>query len=151
MIAYRGRVDILPGAGVDQVRIGDSREDVEARLGNPIETGATRTIHETTPLLILTYGEDDTVEAVEVAYSGGNAEEAWFDGVQLTFRFLDEVVADLAAKGYKADAAYRFREGFALFSMGSRHARDLDPAAAGDDPRAVCEGVSIAPYGYLAG
>lgn len=33
--------------------------------------------------------------------------------------------------------------------MGSRWARDLDPAAGEDDDRLVCEGVSVAPYEYF--
>jgi hypothetical protein len=81
-------------------------------------------------------------------------EEVFFDGVQLTFRFMDDVVTERAAKGYRyepVDVGYRFEPGFAIFSMGSRWARDLDPDASEDDPRQVCEGVSVASYEYLAG
>lgn len=89
---------------------------------------------------------------MEIAYSGDGGEEVFFDGVQLTYRFLDDVVADLAARGYDyepIDIGYRVGPGFAVWSMGSRWARDLDPDAAEDDPRRVCEGVSVAPYDYF--
>ncbi|MGC1209913.1 MAG: hypothetical protein WA890_01405 [Micromonospora sp.] len=109
-------------------------------------------MYDTSPHLILTYAQDETVELVEIAYSGDGGEEVFFDGVQLTLRFLDDVVSDLAAKGCSyepIDVGYRFEPGFAIFSMGSRWARDLDPAAAEDDPRPICEGVSVAPYDYF--
>ncbi|MBO0884987.1 MAG: hypothetical protein J2P17_32580 [Mycobacterium sp.] len=67
---------------------------------------------------------------------------------------MDDVVADLAARRYQyepIDIGYRVEPGFAIFSMGSRWARDLDPDASEDDPRSICEGVSVAPYRYVAG
>jgi hypothetical protein len=78
----------------------------------------------------------------------------FFDGVQLTYRFMSDVVADLAAKGYRCeptDIGYRCEPGFAIFSMGSRSAQELDPQASAEDPRQVSEGVSVASYDYLAG
>jgi hypothetical protein len=69
------------------------------------------------------------VGIVEVAYSGDGGEEVFFEGVQLTFQFMDDVVADLAARGYgyePIDIGYRFEPGFAIFSMGSRSANELD-------------------------
>ncbi|MEU4564109.1 hypothetical protein AB0F72_37500 [Actinoplanes sp. NPDC023936] len=147
-------MEILPGRGTPLVRIGESREVVECKLGTPVHPGRLdRAIYETTPMLVLSYSDVDTVELVEVAYTGDGGEEAWFDGVQLTFRFLDDVVAELAERGHRyelTDAGYRFEPGFALFSMGSRSARDLDPDAGDDDPRIICEGVSVAPYEYFA-
>ncbi|MFF5228999.1 hypothetical protein [Dactylosporangium sp. NPDC000521] len=89
---------------------------------------------------------------VEIVYSDSGGEEAFFDGVQLTFRFLDAAVSHLAAKGHRyepIDIGFRFEPGFAIFSMASMSARDLDPAATEDDPRLVCEGVSVAPYDYF--
>jgi hypothetical protein len=103
-------------------------------------------------MLILTYADDDTVEVVEVGYTGDGGEEVFFDGVQLTYRFMADVVADLAARGHAhepIDVGYRFEPGFALYSMGSRTARDLDPSAAEDDEREIVEGVSVAPYDYF--
>ncbi|WP_229074643.1 hypothetical protein [Actinoplanes sp. DH11] len=148
-------MEILPGEGVALVRIGESREVVECRLGTPVHPGRLdRAIYETHPMLVLSYGDLDTVELVELAYSGDGGEEAWFDGVQLTYRFMDDVLADLAARGYRYEetgVGYRFEPGFALFSMGSRSARDLDPGAGADDQRTICEGVSVAPYEYFAG
>jgi hypothetical protein len=147
-------MEILPGEGVATAKIGESRPAVESRLGPPVHPGReSKAVYETTPMLVITYTEDDTVEVVEVAYSGAGGEEAFFDGVQLTFRFIDDVVADLAAKGHAhepIDVGYRFAPGFAIYSMGSRTAADLDPEAAPDDPRAISEGVAVAPYDYFA-
>ena len=147
------RMEILPGEGVATAKVGESREVVEARLGPPIHPGREdKAVYETVPMLILTFADDDTVEVVEVGYTGGGGEEAYFDGVQLTYRFMEDVVADLAARGHAhepIDVGYRFAPGFALYSMGSRSARDLDPSAPADDPREIVEGVSVAPYDYF--
>ncbi|WP_117208110.1 hypothetical protein [Allorhizocola rhizosphaerae] len=146
-------MEILPGEGVASAKVGHSRDEVEHRLGAPIHPGRSRrAVYDTVPQLVLTYTEDDTVEIVELGYCGNGGEEVFFDDVQLTYRFLDDVVADLAAKGYRyepIDIGYRFEPGFAIWSMGSRWARDLDPDATEDDPRRVCEGVSVAPYDYF--
>jgi hypothetical protein len=147
------RVDIFPGEGVALAKVGESRETIESRLGPPVHPGRhSRAVYETRPMLVLTYTDDDTVELVEIAYAGDGGEEVFFDGVQLTFRFMDDVVADLAARGYQCeptDIGYRFEPGFAIFSMDSRSAQDLDPDASEDDPRSICEGVSVAPYHYF--
>jgi hypothetical protein len=147
------RMEILPGEGVAAAKVGESREVVEARLGAPVHPGREdKAIYETVPMLILTYAEDDTVEVVEIGYTGDGGEEVFFDGVQLTYRFMADVVADLAARGYAhepIDVGYRFEPGFALFSMGARTARDLDPSASADDEREIVEGVSVAPYDYF--
>jgi hypothetical protein len=145
-------MEILPGEGVALAKVGESREAVESRLGRPVGgRRSSRALYATIPQLDLTYA-DDTVELVAIWYSGGGREEVFFDGVQLTYRFLDDVVADLAAKGYRyeaTDIGYRFEPGFAIWSMHSRWAGELDPDAAEDDPRVVCEGVSVAPYDYF--
>lgn len=47
------------------------------------------------------------------------------------------------------DIGYVFDAGFAIWSMHSRWALDLDPEADEDDERAVSEGVSVAPYAYF--
>ncbi|MCC2315876.1 hypothetical protein [Cellulomonas xiejunii] len=148
-------MEILPGVGVDGVSIGDAREDVAVRLGPPVHEGdGHRDVYATTPALVVDYSDDDRVEIVQVAYGGqGDGNEVFFDGVQLTYRFLDEVVADLLARGYEytpSDIGVDFRVGFALFSMGSLDPALLDPQA-GDDERLVVEGVSVAPYEYLVG
>ncbi|MBB2940800.1 hypothetical protein FB565_000504 [Actinoplanes lutulentus] len=146
-------MEILPGLGTPLVQIGESREVVECKLGTPVHPGRLdRAVYQTSPMLVLSYTDIDTVEIVEIAYSGDGGEEAWFDGVQLTYRFLDDVVADLAARGHRGeqiDIGYRFEPGFALFSVGSRSPRDLDPAADEDDPRRICEGVLVAPFDYF--
>jgi len=146
-------MEILAGEGVATAKVGENRDVVEGRLGPPVHPGRdSKAVYATTPMLVVSYTDDDTVEVVEIAYSGDGDEEVFFDGVQPTFRFMDDVVADLAARGHRyepIDIGYRFEPGFAIFSMGSRWARDLDPDAPEDDPRRICEGVSVAPYDYF--
>ncbi|WP_212816894.1 hypothetical protein [Polymorphospora rubra] len=103
------------------------------------------------PMLVVTY-DGDVVELVEVGC--GVDEHVFLDGVQLTYRFMDEVMADLAAKGHLAtasDIGFDFQAGFSIFSMASLSARDLDPNSPEDDGRHIVEGVSIAPYSYFTG
>jgi hypothetical protein len=145
-------MEIIPGVGVEAVKIGDARGDVERRLGPPVHAGRhTRTVHDSVdPMLVVTYDQDDVVELVEVGY--GVHDQVFFDGVQLTHRFMDEVMADLTARGHlgtPSDIGFDLRAGFAIFSMASLTARELDPDAPEDDPRRVVEGVSIAPYSYF--
>lgn len=147
-------MEILPGVGVDEVRVGDVRKDVELRLGPAVHPGgARRAVYATSPALVVDYTDDGRVEVVQVASTGrGDGNEAFLDGVQLTYRFLDEVVADLVARGHEytsSDVGVDFRAGFALFSMGSMDPAALDPEAGEDDDRLVVEGVSIAPYAYF--
>ncbi|MFI6757975.1 hypothetical protein ACIBF5_02345 [Micromonospora sp. NPDC050417] len=145
-------MDIIPGVGVEAVKIGDPRRDVERGLGPPAHAGNhRRAVYDSVdPMLVVTYDEDDIVELVEIGY--GIDDQVYFDGVQLTYRFMDEVVADLATKGQfgsPSDIGFDLRAGFAIFSMASLSARDLDPDAPEDDPRRVVEGVSVAPYSYF--
>lgn len=146
-------VEIVPERGVASARIGESRAEVEARVGRPVHgPGDTKAVYDTVPQLVISYAPGDAVELVEIGYSGGGQEEVFLDGVQLTYRFLDDVVADLAAKGYtgtSSDIGFDFHAGFAIFSMGSLWARELDPDADEDDERAVVEGVAVAPYAYF--
>jgi hypothetical protein len=148
-------MEIIPGQGVALVRIGDPRSQVEERVGSPYHgPGGQRAVYTTSPTLVITYAADETVELVEIGYSGeGGDAEAHYDGVQLTHRFLDDVVADLHALGHSStpsDIGHDFHAGFSVWSMHSLWARDLDPEAGEDDERAVSEGVSVAPYTYFA-
>jgi hypothetical protein len=147
-------VDILPGVGVAMVKVGEHRDVVEARVGMPVHPGrASSAVYDrTTPWLMLTYTLDETVEVVELPYSFDGGEQVFFDGVQLTYRFLDDVVADLSAKGYAyepIDIGYRFEPGFAIWSMDSLSSTELDPDAPDDEARPICEGVSVAPFDYF--
>lgn len=150
-------MEILPERGVDQVRIGDRRADVEARVGQPEHEGQSRrAVYRTAPTIVVDYTRDDTVAVVQVACSAtSGGPEVHLDGVQLTSRFLDDVVADLEAVGLEwtpSDVGADFRAGFSLFSMGSLDPAVLDPRAADDAPyRPVVEGVTIAPYEDLVG
>ncbi|MFJ9705715.1 hypothetical protein [Streptomyces sp. NPDC101234] len=147
-------MEITPGLGIDLVKIGDRRPQVEDRIGPPHHgPGGRRAVYTTSPMLVITYAADETVELVEIRYSGeGGDTEVNFDGVQLTHRFLDDVVADLHALGYTStpsDIGHDFHAGFSVWSMHSLWARDLDPEADEDDERAVSETVSVAPYAYF--
>ncbi|MFD7878640.1 hypothetical protein ACFV5G_31885 [Streptomyces sp. NPDC059766] len=149
-------MEIIPGRGVALARIGDHRSQVEDRIGPPHHgPGGERAVYDTSPMLVITYAADSTVELVEISYSGeGGDAEAQLDGIQLTYRFLDDVVSDLHARGYAStpsDIGHDFHAGFSVWSMHSRWARDLDPEAGEDDERAVAEGVSVAPYTYFCG
>lgn len=148
-------MEILPGEGVALVRVGETRGVVEARLGPPPHPGiAARSVYDTEPSLVVDYDEGDKVELVELGSSGDGGEQATLDGVQLTFRFMDDVVAELTALGHhpsRAELGYTFPAGFTIFSTGSRSASDLDPMAAPDDPREIVEGVGIAPAEFWLG
>ncbi|MEU9135170.1 hypothetical protein AB0D33_04210 [Streptomyces sp. NPDC048404] len=149
-------MEIIPGLGVNTVRIGDRRSRVEESTGPPCHgPGGQRAVYTTTPMLVITYAADETVELVEIPYNGGGGPtEVHYDGVQLTHRFLDDVVADLHGLGYTStpsDIGHDFHAGFAVWSMHSLCARDLDPEADEDDERAVSEAVSVAPYTYFVG
>ncbi|MEZ7132267.1 hypothetical protein ACBR40_43620 [Nonomuraea sp. AD125B] len=144
-------MEILPGAGVALVKVGDQRAEVEGRIGAPVHGPGSKNVYDTAPMLIVHYDPDDRVELVEIAYSGHGGEEVFFDGVQLTYRFMDEVVSELAAKGHtgtSSDIGFTFHAGFSVWSMGSLWALDLDPDADEEDERSIVEGVSVAPYSY---
>ncbi|BCY07390.1 hypothetical protein [Actinoplanes sp. L3-i22] len=147
-------MEILPGRGVAMVRVGETRAEVEARLGPPAHPGIpARSVYDTEPSLVVDY-DGDVVELVELGCSGDGGEQATVDGVQLTYRFMDEVVAELTELGHRpepCDSGYAFRAGFTIFSTGSRHAADLDPLATPDDPREIVEGVGIAPAAFWLG
>ena len=132
--------------------IGDTRAIVESRMEAPPTTG-TRSVYNTAPPLIVTYTDEGVVELVEVSYSGGGSRDEVFLGdVQLTYRLMDDVVADLERSGHIAspiDIGFAFAAGFAIFSMSSLAASDVDPNADPDDDRAVVEGVAVAPFSYF--
>ncbi|MBI9113426.1 hypothetical protein [Sanguibacter suaedae] len=149
-------MEILPGIGVgvggEAVRIGDARDAVE-RVTGPSDAGAlARKVAYGPPTnLVVHYAPDRTVEAVAVGY--GEGDEATYDGVHLTGRFLDDVLADLAARGLTStpsDIGRDFHAGFSVFSMSSAYGADLGLTDGGDDERLVSEGVHVAPYATFA-
>lgn len=137
---YDPEMEIIPGVGVEAVKIGDPRGEVEQGLGPPVHAGShARCVHGSVdPMLVVTYGQDDLVELVEVGYGADG--QAFFDGVQLTYRFMDDVMADLAAKGHlgtPSDIGFDLQAGFAIFSMASLSAQELDPDAPDGEPAVV--------------
>jgi hypothetical protein len=143
-------VEVLPGVGVASARIGDRRDEVIAVNGPDVSSRVVRgnrDVHANN--LVVSYDEDDRVELVEVALGGG---QAWYQGTQLTSRLMDDVVADLTARGLDSqpnDLGHVFRMGFALFSMSSLSPYELGLSDDPDDEREVVEGVSIAPWDYF--
>lgn len=147
-------MEIEPGKGVAAARIGETREAVERRLGPPVHPGKeSRAVYDIGRLLVVSYTGEDLVELVEVPHDAGRGDEAFLADVQLTWRLLDDVVADLAAKGYRYEqeesSSFLFEAGFVLFSMGSRTAEDLGLEVVEGASRSVCEGVSVGPYEYF--
>ncbi|WEO98728.1 hypothetical protein A6P39_034415 [Streptomyces sp. FXJ1.172] len=81
--SFQDKVEIIPGQGVALVRIGDPRSQVEERVGSPYHgPGGQRAVCTTSPTLVITYTANETVELVEIGYSGeGGDAEAHYDGV----------------------------------------------------------------------
>ena len=146
-------MEIIPGKGLPLVRIGARRADVVAAVGPPVTDGRVAWYHEAQPPFAVHYDGDDVVEYVEVANGGGRGEEVELDGIRLTSRLLDDVLADLAAAGYEGravDIGWEYDAGFCVFSMSSLTLAEVDPSEPEDpeDERLVAEGVGIAPVEY---
>jgi hypothetical protein len=150
-------VEILPGEGVAVVRLGDSRRCCRKLPWEAPRRSRERVLYGGSPMLVISYAPDDTVELVGVPYAGSSAEdEVFVDGIQLTFRLMDDVVADLVVAGHHGspfDIGFVFGAGFAIFSMSSLCPSDLHAGQPRDpeDERAVVEGVGIAPANYFSG
>lgn len=145
-------MEIIPGKGLPRVRIGASRADVVAAVGEPAKDGRVTWYDEAQPPFSVHYDDRDVVEYVEVAHGGGRG-EAELDGIRLTARLLDDVLADLAAAGYEGravDIGWEYDAGFCVFSMSSLTLAEVDPSEPEDpeDERLVAEGVGIAPLSY---
>src|SRR4051812_5537054 len=94
-------MEIIPGVGVSSARIGDRREDIEGRLGSPtFGPRGRKSIYAGDPGLVVWYAAGGIAEAIEIGYEGEGGEGVFLQGVQLTGRLLDDVVAELVAKGY---------------------------------------------------
>jgi hypothetical protein len=145
-------MQITPAVGIPGVSIGDSRAAVEQSLGAPSSRDDGRAFYfDAEPGFSVHYDADQRVELIELGHSEGRA-EVYLDDVQLTFRLMDDVVADLARKGHSgkpADIGYQYDEGFCVFSMSSQNPSDLTGGAYDpDDERLVVEGVGIAAASY---
>ena len=131
----------------------DSERDVDDAVVNDIQADPDRAYwHRHVPAFVAHFDRDGVVELVEAYYSQGDQEQVTFGGVQLTFRLMDDVVADLEAAGMHArrmDIGFDFDEGFSVWSMSSLSTADLtggsyDP----DDERLVVEGVAVGTPSY---
>ncbi|WP_377639113.1 hypothetical protein [Oryzobacter terrae] len=146
-------MEIIPGEGLPDVRVGASRADVVAEVGEPVKDGSVAWYHEAQPPFSVHYDADDVVEYVEVANGAGRGEEAELDGIRLTSRLLDDVLDDLRGAGYtgrEVDIGFEYDAGFCVFSMSSLTLAEVDPTEPEDpeDERLVAEGVGIAPVSY---
>lgn len=145
-------MEILPGVGFAGVCIGDPRDAVDSRLGTPAWCRDSRRYYEPSDVLV-DFDDDDRVELIEVPYRDDGRAQPSLGGVVLTYRCMDDVVQELASHGHvgePSDIGYDFPAGFAIWSMSSLSAHEVDPALSEDDDRLVVEGVSIAPYAYFA-
>lgn len=144
---------IAPGVGIPGVSIGDSRTTVEATVGTPEPSEESRAFYfDREPNYAVHYAGDGTVELVEVFHAQGR-EEVFLADIQLTFRLMDEVTADLERAGFTSrpmDIGRVYDAGFSLWSMASLDPSDLVPGMEYDpeDERQVVEGVGIAPASY---
>ena len=127
-----------------------NRSSVSLTTSSSVPTARSGTA--TTPACAHFAGEG-VVELIEVYYSQGGREQVTLGGVQLTFRLMDDVVADLAAAGLQGrpmDIGFDYDEGFCVWSMSSLNPSDLtgglyDPA----DERRVVEGVAVGAPDYF--
>ncbi|EAQ00469.1 2-amino-3-ketobutyrate coenzyme A ligase [Janibacter sp. HTCC2649] len=146
-------MQITPAVGIPEVSIGDSRSDVESRLGEPSSSEEGRAFYfDREPNFSVHYDGAGTVELIEVVHGEGAA-EAFLGEIQLTFRLMDDVVEDLEIGGFTSrpvDIGRVYDAGFCVFSMASRDPSELVDGAKfdEDDERLVVEGVSIAPASY---
>lgn len=145
-------MEILPGRGVQNIELGTERVIVAQHLGAPTSVqGDSDFYADPDPGIVLRYSEQDRLELIELPYSG-TGHEVTLKGIQLTHRLMDDVVEDLRGQGFigrSSDIGVDFPEGFAIWSMGSLSAMDVDPTASHDDERPVVEGVSIGSPTYL--
>lgn len=146
-------MEIIPGLGIGDVRIGDTREQVERLTGPSVHgPGGRHVVYGPPTHLVVDYAREGEVVAVSAGY--GDGDETTYDGVQLTGRFLDDVLADLDARGLTStpsDIGRDFHVGFSVFSMGSATGAYLGLTDDEDDERLVSEGVHVAPYDALTG
>ncbi|WP_392543833.1 hypothetical protein [Oryzobacter telluris] len=64
-------MEIIPGEGLPDVRIGARRADVVAAVGEPVTDGGVAWYHDAHPPFSVHYDADDVVEYVEVAHGAG--------------------------------------------------------------------------------
>ena len=149
-------MEIVPGVGLPVARIGQTLSDIEAVVGlaDDVQLDPDRAFwHRHYPGFCAHFDGEGVVELIEVYYSQGGREQVTLGGVQLTFRLMDDVVADLAAAGLQGrpmDIGFDYDEGFCVWSMSSLNPSDLtgglyDPA----DERRVVEGVAVGAPDYF--
>jgi len=149
-------VEIIPGVGLPVARVGQTLADIEAMVGlaDDIQADPDRAYwHRHKPAFVAHFDREGLVELIEVYYSEGGEEQVTLDGTQLTYRLMDEVMADLQVagrRGRRMVIGFDFDDGFCVWSMSSLSPSDLtggsyDP----DDERAVVEGVSVGAPDYF--
>ena len=147
-------MDILPGQGLPVARVGQTQAEIEASVGSPSVAEAGRAFwNDHAPAFSVHFDAEGGAELVEVFHGELGEEQATLGDVQLTYRLMDDVAADLDRAGYtgrRVDIGWEYDAGFVLWSSGSRNPSDLEPGAPFDpeDQRLVVEGIGIAPIAY---
>ena len=149
-------MEIIPGVGLPVAKVGQTLADIEALVGlaDDIQLDPDRAFwHRHYPGFSANFDGDGVAELIEAYYSQGGRDQVTLGGVQLTFRLMDDVVADLEAAGMhgrRMDIGFDYDEGFCVWSMSSLNPSDLtggpyDPR----DERLVVEGVAVGPPSYF--
>ena len=146
---------MLPGIGTALAQVGQTLQQIEAVAGPPSVTqGQSAYWNEHTPAFVVHTDAEGFAELVEINHGDVGEPQATLHGIQLTFRLMDDVVADLERADFHGvpdnDIGWEYDEGFCIWSMASHRASDLAPdsTADPDDERLVVEGVSVAPISY---
>jgi hypothetical protein len=94
-------MEIHAARGVEGIHIGEERSTVERLLGPPLGASSrARAVYATNRSSIFTYTDTNTVELLEATPSDLGAEQVSYGGIQLTFGIMEEVVAELRARGF---------------------------------------------------
>ncbi len=146
--------EVLPGIGTALAQVGQTLRQIEAVAGTPsIVQEHSAYWNEHKPAFVVHTDSAGRVELVELDHGESGEPQVTLRGIQLTYRVMEDVVADLEEAGFigiEVDTGWEYEEGFCIWSTGSHRASDIDPSNTPDldDERLVVEGVSVAPAGY---
>src|SRR6476620_7170932 len=108
--------EVLPGIGTALAQVGQTLQQIEAVAGPPSVTqGHSAFWNEHAPAFVVRTDTEGFAELVEIDHGEGGEPQATLDGIQLTFRLVDDVVADLERAGFHGvpvDIGWEYEEGF---------------------------------------
>lgn len=140
-------MEIIPGVGLPVARLGQTRRQIEDRVGVATALdAATVQWQEHSPPFGVCFDGRGRAALVEVYLHDRVVPPTTVRGVQLIGRPVDHVVADLAAaglQGHQSECVVEFAEGFMLWSLLEVTTCDIwrEPGT-GQDPFVV-EGVAV--------